>query len=62
MLLFKLLDDMLDRGAQNLVAEYQKGRVDLSDLKRVREFQLPDVFPQYLIVEDYCNVQLIAFD
>ena len=62
MLLFKLLDDMLDRGTQNLVAEYQKGRVELSDLKLVREFQLPDVFPQYLIVEDYCNVQLLAFD
>ena len=62
MLLFTLLDDMLDRGTQNLAAEYQKGRVELSDLNLVREFQLPDVFPQYLIVEDYCNVQLLAFD
>ena len=62
MLLFKLLDDMLDRGAQNLAVESPKGRVELSDLKLVREFQLPDVFPQYLIVEDYCNVQLLAFD
>lgn len=62
MLLFKLLDDMLDRGSQNLAAECQKGRVGLTDLKVVQEFQLPDVFPQYLIVEDDCNVQLLAFD
>lgn len=62
LLLFKLLDDMLDRGSQNLAAECQKGRVDFKDLKAVREFQLPDVFPQYLIVEDYCNVQLLAFE
>lgn len=61
-LLFTLLDDMLDRGTQNIAAEYQKGRVELSDLNLVREFQLPDIFPQYLIVEDYCNVQLLAFD
>ena len=44
----------------------------LSDVERILqpdeylhyklEFQLPDVFPQYLIVEDYCNVQLLAFE
>ena len=61
-LLFKLLDDMLDRGSQNLAAECRKGRVDLKESRLIRDFQLPDIFPQYIIIEDYCNIQILAFD
>ena len=62
LLLFKLIDDLLDRGSQKLAAECQKGRVELTDLKAVQEFQFPNIFPQYLIIEDDCNVQLLAFE